>query len=81
MGKLFYVAEINTYYGVVGLADTEAEAVRLAAVKAKEYLDQVEGCDPDTHELWEVEKIISYFDPRVTVLEMGSAQFEGEGRE
>jgi hypothetical protein len=79
MGGVYYVAEVATYYGIVGLAETESEAVRVAAVKAKEYLDNAETYDPETSLPWTVERIIAYFDPRVTVLAMGSAEYEGEG--
>jgi hypothetical protein len=77
--NVYYVAQFNTYYGVVGLADTEEEAVRVAAEKVKRYLDGAGNTDRDTCEAWTVERIISYFDPRVTVLAMGSAEYEGEG--
>jgi hypothetical protein len=79
MGGIYYVAEVATYYGVVGLAETESEAVYVAAVKAKEYLDNAETYDPETSLPWTVERIIAYFDPRVTVLAMGSAEYEGAG--
>jgi hypothetical protein len=79
MRKKYFVAQFNTYYGVVGLADTEEQAIQVAAEKAKRYLDGVGGHDPDTYEAWTVTRVIEYFDPRVTVLEMGSAEFEGEG--
>ena len=78
---VYYVAQIATYYAVVGLADTESEAVQVAAIKAKKYLDDADATDPITFEPWTVAGIVEYFDPRVTVLEMGSAQFEGEGGE
>jgi hypothetical protein len=79
MTTVYYVAQIATYYGIVGLAETESEAIRVAAVKAKEYLDNAETYDPDTSLPWSVDRIISYFDPRVTVLGMGTAEYEGEG--
>lgn len=79
MSKKYYVAQFNTYYGVIGLADTESEAVQVAAIKAKKYLDDAGGIDPDTDEAWTVARVIEYFDPRVTALLMGSAEFEGEG--
>jgi len=81
MSKKYYVAQFNTYYGVVGLADTEEQAVLVAAEKVKRYLDGAGAHDRDTCEAWTVNRIISYFDPRVTVLEMGSAEYEGEGDE
>ena len=79
MNGKYYVAQINTYYGVVGLARSESEAIQVAAIKAKKYLDGAGQNDRDTNQAWSVDRIIEYFDPRVTVLEMGSAQFEGEG--
>jgi hypothetical protein len=77
--KVYYVAQFNTYYGVVGLAESEEQAVRVAAEKVKRYLDGAGNFDRDTNQAWTVERIITYFDPRVTVLEMGSAEYEGEG--
>jgi hypothetical protein len=79
MGGMYYVAQFNTYYGVVGLADTEEKAIRVAAEKVKRYFDAMGNHDRDTNEAWTVERIISYFDPRVTVLAMGTAEYEGEG--
>ncbi len=81
MSKKYFVAQFNTYYGVVGLADTEEQAIQVAAEKVKRYLDGAGNRDRDTNQAWTVERIISYFDPRVTVLEMGSAEYEGEGAE
>jgi hypothetical protein len=79
MGGMYYVAQFNTYYGVVGLADSEEKAVRVAAEKVKRYLDALGNEDRDTCQAWTVERIIEYFCPRVTVLAMGSAEYEGEG--
>ncbi len=79
MGGMYYVAQFNTYYGVVGLAESEEQAVRVAAEKVKRYLDGAGNFDRDTNEAWTVERIIAYFDPRVTVLAMGTAEYEGEG--
>ncbi len=79
MGGMYYVAQFNTYYGVVGLAESEEQAIRVAAEKVKRYLDGAGNRDRDTNEAWTVERIIAYFDPRVTVLAMGTAEYEGEG--
>jgi hypothetical protein len=79
MGGMYYVAQFNTYYGVLGLAESEEQAVRVAAEKVKRYLDGAGNRDRDTNEAWTVERIIAYFDPRVTVLAMGTAEYEGEG--
>ncbi len=79
MGGMYYVAQFNTYYGVLGLAESEEQAVRVAAEKVKRYLDGAGNFDRDTNEAWTVERIIAYFDPRVTVLAMGTAEYEGEG--
>jgi hypothetical protein len=81
MNGVYYVAQIPIYYGVVGLADTESGAMQVAAIKAKKYLDDADAIDPINGEPWTINNIITYFEPRVTVLEMGSAQFEGEGGE
>ena len=78
MGGVYYVAQIDTRYGVIGLADTEAEAVRVAAERAKQFLDMAGAFDPDMCEAWTVERIIAYFDPRVTAIPLGSAVLEGE---
>jgi hypothetical protein len=79
MGGVYYVAQIDTYYAVIGLADSEAGAVSVAAERAKRYLDVAGAFDPDTGEAWtvEVERIITYFCPRVSALAMGSAILEG----
>jgi len=79
MGGMYYVAQFNTYYGVVGLAESEEQAIRVAAEKVKRYLDGAGNRDRDTNEAWTVERIIAYFGPRVTVLAMGTAEYEGEG--
>ena len=78
MGGVYYVAQIDTRYGVMGLADTEAGAVVVAAERAKQFLDDVGAFDPDRGEAWTVERIIAYFDPRVTAIQLGSAVLEGE---
>jgi hypothetical protein len=78
MDGVYYVAQIDTRYGVMGLADTEEVAIRVAAVRAKQFLDAVGGFDPDMGEAWTVERIIDYFDPRVTAIPLGSAVLEGE---
>ena len=77
MDGVYYVAQIDTRYGVIGLADTEAEAIRVAAVRAKQFLDMAGAFDPDMGGAWTVERIISYFCPRVSALAMGSAILEG----
>ena len=77
MDGVYYVAQIDTYYGVIGLGDTEAEAIRVAAVRAKQFLDTAGAFDPDMGEAWTVERIITYFCPRVSALAMGSAILEG----
>lgn len=77
MGGLYYIAQIDTYYPVIGLADSEAEAVSVAAERAKRYLDVAGAFDPDTGEAWTVERIITYFCPYVSALAMGTAILEG----
>ena len=81
MSKKYYVAQFNTAYGVVGLADNEEQAVRVAAEQVKRYFEWAGNYDRDTKQAWTVDRIIEYFCPRVTVLEMGSAEYEGEGEE
>ena len=77
MKKFYFVAEIATYYGVIGLGDTAENAVNVAALKAKEYLDQGNVFDRETGEQYTLQGIIDYFSPRVTKLEMNSATYEG----
>jgi hypothetical protein len=75
--QVYYVAQIDTYYGVIGLGDTEAGAVRVAAERAKKYLDQAGAYDRDTGEPWTVGRIIEHFSPRVSGLGMNTAILEG----
>jgi hypothetical protein len=75
--KKYYIAQIETYYAVIGLADTEAEAVRVAAERAKKYLDLAGATDPYTGEPWTVQGINRYFGVNVTELEMNTAILEG----
>lgn len=77
MDGVYYVAQIDTYYAVIGLADTEAGAVSVAAERAKRYLDVAGVMDPDRGESWTVERIIDYFCPRVSALALGTAILEG----
>jgi hypothetical protein len=77
MSSVYYVAQIDTYYGVIGLGDTEAEAIRVAAERAKRYLDVAGACDPDMGEAWTVERIITYFSPRVHEIALNTAILEG----
>jgi hypothetical protein len=77
MDQVYYVAHIDTYYAVIGLGDTEAGAVRVAAERAKKYLDVAGAMDPDRWEPWTVERIIEHFDPRVSAIAMNTAILEG----
>jgi hypothetical protein len=77
MDQVYYVAHIDTYYAVIGLGDTEAGAVRVAAERAKKYLDVAGAYDPDMGEAWTVERIIEHFDPRVSAIAMNTAILEG----
>ncbi len=77
MGQVYYVAHIDTYYAVIGLGDTEAGAVRVAAERAKKYLDVAGAYDPDMGGAWTVERIIEYFAPRVSAVALGTAILEG----
>jgi hypothetical protein len=77
MDQVYYVAQIDTYYAVIGLGDTEAGAVRVAAERAKKYLDVAGAMDPDRWEPWTVERIIEYFAPRVSAVALGTAILEG----
>jgi hypothetical protein len=75
--QIYYVAQIDTNYGVIGLDKTKAGAVRVAAERAKQYLDAANAYDPGMGEPWTVERIIEHFDPRVSALAMGSAILDG----
>jgi hypothetical protein len=77
MSSVYYVAQIDTYYAVIGLGDSEAEAIRVAAERAKRYLDQAGAFDPDLGEAWTVARIITYFAPRVSAVALGTAILEG----
>lgn len=77
MDGVYYVAQIDTNYGVIGLADTEAGAVRVAAERAKKYLDACGAIDPIGGDPWTVDRIITYFDHRVSELGMNTAILEG----
>jgi len=77
MDNVYYVAQIDTYYAVIGLADTEAGAVRVAAERAKKYLDVAGAMDPDRWEPWTVERIIEHFSPRVSAVALGTAILDG----
>lgn len=77
MDQVYYVAQIDTYYAVIGLADSEAGAVSVAAERAKRYLDVAGAMDPDRGESWTVERIVEYFAPRVSALALGTAILEG----
>jgi hypothetical protein len=72
-----YIAQIDTRYGVIGLADTEEGAIHLAAVRAKKFLDNADAYNPMNGEQWTVDSIIEYFSPRVHELKMNSAILEG----
>lgn len=75
--RVYYVAQIDTNYGVIGLGETKAGAVRVAAERAKQYLDAADVYDPGMGEPWTVERIIEHFCPRVSALAMGSAILDG----
>lgn len=75
--QVYYVAQIDTYYGVIGLGDTEAGAVRVAAERARKYLDTAGYFDPINCEPWTVDRIITYFDPRVHEIKLNTAILEG----
>jgi hypothetical protein len=77
MKERYYIAEIETRYGVKALADTEEGAVHLAAVRAKKFLDNAHAYNPMNGKKWTVDSIIEYFSPRVYELKMNSAILEG----
>ena len=77
MDGLYYVAQIDTYYAVIGLADSEAGAVSVAAERAKKYLDACGAIDPIGGDPWTVERIVTYFDTHVLALAMNTAILEG----
>lgn len=75
--KKYYIAQIETYYAVMALADTVDEAIRLSVERAKKYLDIAGATDPYTGEPWKEQRIAMYFGVNVTELEMNTAILEG----
>ena len=69
-----YVATVDTRYAIIGVATTEAEAIRVAAEKALAYLTDMGAVGPDTDT---PEKIADYFGINTTKLAMGTADFVG----
>lgn len=80
MTQLYYFAEIDTRYEVCALSSqSRSHAVKLAANKAKQFLDAREQVSPITGRPWTIQGIIEYFAPTVTALEMDRAEFVGGG--
>lgn len=73
---IVYVATIETRYPIIGVGTTEDEARRLAGEKALLWLTE----QPDS--AWAtdstVEDIVAHFCPAVTMVEVGTAAFEGD---
>lgn len=67
-----FVATIPTYYETMAVATTEAEARRLAAKYAYEFLKGADAVRPETSSPKKVEE---YFGIVVTEVEVGSATF------
>jgi hypothetical protein len=67
-----FVATVPTYYEVMAVAETEAEARRLAAKKAHQFLKDREALTEDTDT---PSKVAEYFGINVTGIEIGSAVF------
>jgi hypothetical protein len=69
-----YVAIVPTHYEIIGVADTEAGAIRAACEKALSYLTEAGAVCSDTET---AEKIAEYFGVSATRLDMGTAAFIG----
>lgn len=67
-----FVATVSTYYEVMAVATTEAEARQLAAKKAHQFLKDRESITEDTKT---PSKVAEYFGVHVTEVEIGSAVF------
>jgi hypothetical protein len=65
-----FVATIPTYYETMAVATTEAEARRLVAKEAYEYLKAAKALRPETSS---PAKCAEYFGVTVTVVKVGSA--------
>jgi hypothetical protein len=68
-----YVATIDTRYEVMAVATTAKEARQLVAKQALEYLRQG-GHTPEHNS---IKAVLDYFEPCVTELEIGTADFTG----
>lgn len=69
-----FVATISTYYETMAVAATEAEARRLAAQRAYEFLTDADAIQPETSS---PAKVADYFGVTVTEVEVGSAVIVG----
>lgn len=71
---IVYVATVDTYWGIVAVADDEQAARSHAAMLALKYLEHSGATTEDTDT---VAKVLEYFEPRVTQVELNGAAFEG----
>lgn len=65
-----FVATIPTYYETLAIATTEAEARRLVAKRAFDYLKAADAVQEETSS---PAKVADYFGITVTEIEMGTA--------
>lgn len=72
-----YVATVDTRYEIVAVAETEAEAIQVAATKALEYMRSWDAITPGENDT--VEGIIEWFGIGATRVEMGTAVYADNG--
>jgi hypothetical protein len=71
-----YVAQVDTHYEILAVADTPARAKHEAALLAYRYLRDMRALTDETNTLAKIEE---YFAINVTGIEIGTAQFKGDG--
>lgn len=70
-----WVATVDTYYRVTAVAESQDEAVRLAATGALRYL---RGAGTESVDTDSVEKIIDWFGVTAQAIVIGAAALEGD---
>jgi hypothetical protein len=73
-GAVVYVANVETFYEVVAVAGTEREAVRLASVKALQFLRKRGAVTEDTNT---AAKLVEWFGISATRVIVGTADYVG----
>lgn len=69
-----YIATVDTNYETIAVANTEADAIRLAAQRAWEFLRDANALYPDTET---PEKVAEYFGIYAMEIEVGTAILRG----